>query len=129
MLTVLFEARHQVILVRYAGMFTGDDLSELDLMARAFVERQSPAASIVDLSQICRIYVPTQHVVALACRPPVMLDATRVYVVAPGEPFGLVRLYATHQELAGFKPPQIVRTMAEAQHVLHIDDPHFEPLR
>ncbi len=128
MLAVLFERRHQIILMRYSGAFTADDLNELDGAARAFVQRQTLAASIVDLSQVRRIDMPTQRVVALAYQPPVMLDGARVYVVATAEPFGLVRLYAAHQELAGFRPPKIVRTMAEAQRFLALDDPHFEPL-
>jgi hypothetical protein len=128
MLSVLFEPSHQVILLRYGGIFTADDLSQLDAAARAFVRRQTVSASIVDLSQIYRVYVATQRVVALASLPPVLPDAPRVYVVAAAEPFGLVRLYATHQEMAGFKPPKIVRTLAEAQRFLQLDGAHFKPL-
>jgi hypothetical protein len=128
MLRVLFEARQRVILVRYGGIVTADDLIELEASARRFVQNCEPVPVIVDLSDVSRITVPTGFVVALAQQPPIMAGQSRVYVVLSPETFGLVRLFATYQEIAGFRPPKIVRTLYEAQQFLDLDQPEFAPL-
>lgn len=129
MLRVLFEARRRVILVRYGGVVTDGDLVELEASARRFVQHCEPTPVIVDLTSTTRIAVPTGMVVALAQAPPIMAGQSRVYVVPSPEIFGLVRLFAAHQELAGFAPPTIVRTLDEAQQFLGLDHPAFAPLQ
>lgn len=125
--TVRAEIRRRVLLVRCAGAVTADDLVALESSARCFVRQCGPVPTIVDLSAVSRVAVPTAQVVALAQRPPIMGDQTRVYVVPIAEAFGLTRLYAAYQELAGFKPPKMARTLEEALRLLGLDDRGLRP--
>jgi hypothetical protein len=125
--TVRAEVRRRILLVRCGGVVTADDLTALEALARRFVHQHGPLPTIVDLSAVRGLAVPTGVVAALAQRPPIMGDQVRAYVVPNPEAFGLARLYATYQALAGFKPPRLARTLDEALAVLDVDDAGSRP--
>ncbi|MGE0421597.1 MAG: hypothetical protein AB7O88_05000 [Reyranellaceae bacterium] len=127
MFTVQAEVCHHILLIRCAGVVTADELAGLVSLAREFVRQSGPRPTILDLSAICRLAAPTGLVVALAQRPPIMGDEARVYVAPAAEVFGLTRLYAAYQELAGFRPPTVARSLDEALRLLSPDDPDLRP--
>jgi hypothetical protein len=127
MFTLFFDHAQRVLLIRYSGSLTGADLRELDVAARAFIRSQGRVPSIVDLSAVTAVDVPTEAIRIMGSVYPAMGEEIRVYVAPDDIAFGLVRLYAAYQELAGHPKPMVVRSFAEAVALLGCDDPQFLP--
>lgn len=125
MLSFLIERRHFVLVSRFAGSLTNDDLVRQDGLVRAFSARQGPARSIVDFTDVTAIEVDTALITTIAQRT---VRRPRLFVVPQPAMFGLARLYSAHSGLAGQKEPTLMRSRTEAYAALGLDDPQFEPL-
>jgi len=124
-LSFLLERRHFVLLSRFEGILTSDDLMRQDRLVCAFSAREGPARSIVDFTDVVTVEIDTGTITALAQR---RVRRPRLFVVPQPEMFGLARLYSAHTGLAGQVEPSLVRTRAEAYAALGLDDPAFEPI-
>lgn len=128
MYTLMFAQSQRVLLISYCGPLTGTDIRDLDISARAFIEIHGQVPSIVDLSGVTAISISTEVVKTMGTIAPAMGKEMRAYVAPSDEAFGMVRLYAAHQELAGHPAPRVVRSFAEAIELIGRGDLHFLPL-
>lgn len=127
MLAFFLEPRRRILVARFGESPGTADLAALQAQAQRFVRAEGRVPLIIDFTATTRMDIPTDAVVRLARARPVMGDATRIYVAPVAELYGLCRLFITHQILAGFTPPQLVRTLDEAYDRLGLVDPQFEP--
>jgi len=127
MLAFFFEPRRRVLIARFGEALGAEDLGALQALAQRFVQAEGRVPLIIDFSATTRIDVPTEALVRLARARPVMGEATRICVAPVAELYGLGRLFITHQAIAGFTTPLLVRTLDEAYDRLDLVDPRFEP--
>lgn len=126
-LTFLFEPHHRVLLSRFEGQLSEQDLRRQGERVRAFEARAGLMRLILDFTGIETIQVEAPFIAALGSGIP--NGAERVLVAPQPEMFGLVRLYSTHVDIAGRTPPRLVRTRAEAYAAFGLgDDAAFEPI-
>jgi hypothetical protein len=127
MLELLFDRRHRVLMARFSGTLTVADLAQSDVGGRAVLAREGAMRSILDFSAVGAIDVPSAEFAARGRRPAIVGSQRRIYVVPRPELFGLARMYATHQQLAGGTEPLLVVSLAAALDALGIADAAFEP--
>jgi hypothetical protein len=128
MLALSFEAHHRVLLVRFFGSMTLQDLSTLDRTAHAFVAREGVVRVIADFTDVSKTEFATSTITNRGLRKPIMGDQPRIYVASTPELFGLARLFASYQENVAGRGPKIVATMAEAYRAFDLTDPDFQPV-
>lgn len=128
MLVLLFDRQHRVLLARFSGALTVNDLAQSDVGAKAVLAREGPVRSILDFTEVDAIDVPSAEIAFRGSRPALMGDQTRVYVVPRPELFGLARMYSTYHGHSGGTEPLLVATFADALRALAIEDPDFEPV-
>jgi hypothetical protein len=124
-LSFLLERRHFVLLSRFEGSLTDDQLVRQDRLVRAFSAREGRPRSILDFTDVVKVEVDTRLIAALARRT---VRRPRIFIVPQPEIFGLARLYSTHSGLAGQQEPSLVRTRAEAYAALGLEDADFQPV-
>ena len=128
MIEFFFERVHRVLLVRYAAELTQADFQELDSLLADFVACEGTADTVIDFSNIRgRVEVADLVKRARETKPSVMAACRRVLVAPRDAVFGMMRAYSTHLELKGEACPHVVRSIAEAYHLLELEKPHFEP--
>src|SRR5688500_7157621 len=111
MLSVFCETRQRLLLAEFSGLLTLADLQRLAVIARHFVEDKGTVPTITNLSAVTAIDVPSNAIAVMGRAAPIMGEQWRVYVAPTSEAFGMGRLYATYQSMAGFKPPKLVRSL------------------
>lgn len=125
MLSFLFEQRHRVLLSRFDGRVTDEELTRQVRLAQAFAAREGPLRTILDFTDVTDIQVDTRTIAALAAHT---TSHPRVFIVPRPEMFGLARLYTTHNSMAGSTAPALVKSRAEAYAALALQDPDFQPI-
>jgi hypothetical protein len=128
MFRLLFDANHRVLLTRFFGTLSREDLSAAAESARALMKREGPVRGLIDFSDVQTIDVSIEHFVSRARKPAVLADGERVYVMPRPDLYGLGRMYGTYQGLAGNREPSVVRTLAEAYVSLGLTEPDFRPV-
>jgi hypothetical protein len=128
MLKLLVDHSHSILLIQYSGVLTDADIRELNVAAKSFIRRHGQVPSIVDLSGVTRIEVPANVIRAMGTISPTMGSQKRIYVAPSDEAFGLVRLYATHQDMAGHPYPTVVRSFIEATALIGRGELQFVPV-
>ena len=126
--TFALERRHRVVLVKFSGSLTEQDLLEHDRVARVIHERYGFTQGIVDFTAVSEVQVPTAEFVRRARRIPVMGEVRRVFVVPQPAMFGLARVFTSHHQIDGSNEPILARTLAGACAALKLDQPQFEPV-
>ena len=125
MLSFLFEQRHRVLLSRFGGSVTDDELRRQVRLAKAFATREGPLRTILDFTDVTDIQVDTRTITALATRT---ASHTRIFIVPRPEMFGMARLYTAHNTMAGSTAPSLVKSRAEAYATLALQEPDFQPI-
>ncbi len=129
MLSLAFERTHKVLLVKFSGNMTNEDLHILDSRVVAFLKNDGPTSGfIIDCSEVEDFNVPTAEFVRRGQRTSMVDDIDRVYVMPSADLYGMGRLFGTYQRMAGKREPLIVKTLIEAFTALNLADPRFEPL-
>jgi hypothetical protein len=126
--TVLFEPRERVMLTRYSGMLTSEDLSRIDSLIAGFVAREGYVRPIFDLTDVEIFAIPRSKLLERARKLRMNPGQDRVFVVPQPQIHELYREYAQVQLDLGNGGMAIVQTLAEALDRLGLHAPDFEPL-
>ena len=127
MLTTLYDYRYRVLLGRFSGMLTPDDLAALRQAVIDCVTKEGPSRGLGDFSDVRTVAVPTNVFVTLGNQTSGMSHQQRVLVMPEPELFGLGRLYSTYQRLSGNLEPLVVSSLQEAYDALQMTEPNFQP--
>ncbi|MDB5488414.1 MAG: hypothetical protein JWQ58_2129 [Reyranella sp.] len=128
MIEVAFERRHRILLSRFIGVFSFDDIEALDRVVKKVVHENGPVAGLLDLSNVDTIAVPPWRLIQRGRAPQIALGQQRVMVAPDGPLHDMARAYADQQRDYGNLEPIVVRSLEEAYDVLGIADPVFEPV-
>lgn len=128
MLTLLFDHKNRVLLARFSGIYTSDDIAAFDRGVGRFVAEEGAVRGLYDFSRVEAVAVPKTKFFELGRRPQLALDQDRVIVAPQLEIYELARLYAALQRDFGNVEPRIVRTLAEAYELLGLRNPEFAPV-
>jgi hypothetical protein len=129
MFTLLFAAREKVMLTRYSGVFSSDDISALDEFVAGFVAREGHyVRSIFDFTAVKAIAVPRPKLLERGRRARMNPDQDRVVVAPQEEIYEIYCDYAQGQLDIGNGKLMVVRTLPEALRLLGLSNPDFQPL-
>jgi len=128
MFTLAFERTHRVLLARFAGVFTSEDIVQLDRAVIAFVAQEGPVRGLMDFSSIEAFAVPHTLVAARGRLREIVPGQQRVIVVPNMEIYELARLYASQQRDVGNLEPLVVHSLGDAYRLLGLERPDFQPL-
>jgi len=126
MLSLAFDRRHRVLRVTVSGIFSSEDMEEMDNTMVEFVARHGQVRGIFDYTEVAAFAVPDSRLAERAQQPSVIQQ--RVVVasrVAAGE---RARTYARYRREAGQKEATIVASLDEAYALLGLRNPRFEPV-
>ena len=126
MLSLFFEPRHRVLMVRLTGLFSSEDIDIHDRVVLSFVARAGAVRAIYDMSGVETVAVPASKAIQRGQAPAII--ETRVVVMPPAESADFVRIMREQQRLAGHREAIPVATLEEAYLALDMTDPHFEPV-
>jgi len=126
--TVLLEPRDKVMLIRYSGVLSAEDLSTLDAFVAGYVAREGYVRSIFDFTDVETFAIPRSRLVERGRKPRMNPGQDRVFVAPQQEISELYRDYAQLQRDFGNGDMMVVQTMAEALHLLGLHDPDFQHL-
>ena len=84
--------------------------------------------TVVDFTDVSSVDVDSETLIDRGKARPLLSGQPRALVTTDMLLFGLLRLYSTHQDIIGEKPPKIVRSLTEAFQALSLTDPEFEPV-
>jgi hypothetical protein len=129
MFTLAFEYSHRVLLARFTGLLTSDDLGQFEQAARSIIAREGPMRGILDFSDVATIAVPRSLFVQLGRRPQLSPGQDRVFVATTPEVDQMASAYAAQQRDFGNVEPRVVRSLAEAYSLLGLDRPDFQAIR
>ncbi len=128
MIEVAFERRHRILLGRFIGVFSSDDIEALDRVVKKFVQENGPVVGLMDWSDVDTIAVPPWRLIQRGRAPQIALGQQRVMVAPDGPLHDMVRAYADQQRNYGNLEPIVVRSLEEAYDALGVVDPVFEPV-
>jgi hypothetical protein len=126
MFTLSYERRHNVLLASFAGVYSSEDIADLDAALLEFAARRGPSHIIRDLSHVDGVAVPASKIVQRGQEPPISPGYGRVTVAPRPDLHETARLYGVEQRLAGNDAPKLVSTLDEALEALNVVDPQFE---
>jgi hypothetical protein len=129
MFTLAFERTHRVLLVRFTGIFSSEDIVPLERAVKAFVDQEGPVRHLLDFSGIEAIAVPQTLVAERARLPEIVPGQERVIVAADLEMYDLARGYATQQRDFGNLEPRVVLSLWDAYRLLGLDEADFQAIR
>ena len=128
MLSLAFEPIHRVLLSRFSGAFTYDDITRSDKATLQTLGREGAARGILDFSAVDRVEVSAPQLRHRARQPPIAAGQKRIFVVTTPALAAIAWSYAAlHQEFTGTEL-QVVETLDEAYDLLRLSDPRFEPM-
>jgi len=128
MFMLSYERNHNVLLARFAGVYSSEDIADLDTALLEFAARHGPAHIIRDLSAVDGVAVPASKIVQRGQEPPINPGYRRVTVAPRPDLYETARIYGVEQRLAGNDAPKLVSTLDEAFQELNVVDPQFEPV-
>ena len=126
MLSLAFDRRHRVLRVTVSGIFSSEDMDEMDHATVAFVAQHGQVRGIFDYTQVAAFAVPDSRLAERAQQPSAIQQ--RIVVssrVSGGE---RARTYAGYRREAGQREATIVGSLDEAYALLGLRNPRFEPV-
>jgi hypothetical protein len=128
MFTLAFEHTHRVLLVRYVGIFTPEDIVQLDRAVIEFVAQQGPVRGLLDFSNVEAFAVSHTLLVERGRLVAIMPSEERVIVAPNAEIYDLARGYASRQRDFGNLEPRVVMSLWDAYRLLGLNAPDFQPV-
>jgi hypothetical protein len=129
MFTLFFEAREKVMLTRYTGVLSSDDIAALDEFVRGFVAREGfYVRSIFDLTGVEVFAIPRPQLFKRGRKLRINPGQDRVFVAPQHEIYELYRDYAQLQLEVGNGKAMVVKCLDEALRLLQLHDPDFQPV-
>lgn len=129
MFTLAFERTHRVLLARFSGVFSSEDIVRLDRAVIDFVTREGPIRGLLDFSQVEAVAVPQTFFVARGRSPQIAPGQERVIVAPHPEAYELARAYASQQRDFGNLEPRVVTSLWDAYRLLGLERPEFRTLQ
>jgi hypothetical protein len=126
MIALSYEPRYKVLLARITGMYSSQDIADIDAAVIGITGRYGPAHLILDFQSADGMAVPTSKILQRGRQPPLNPGCRRISVVSRPDLYEAARLYGAQQTLAGTDPPKLVATLREAFGELNLIDPQFE---
>jgi hypothetical protein len=127
MLSLAFDRKNRVLRVSVSGVFSSEDMAEVDRAVIEFVAREGQIRGIFDCTEVEAFAVPDSRFAQRAQRPPIMHDQ-RVIVASRIAGDEAPRAYGRYQREAGQKDAAVVGTLDEAYALLGLENPRFEPV-
>lgn len=138
MMSIAFERRRRVLRLKFAGLFTSEDLDAIDPALLRFLgggwddgglERpaKAPVRLLYDMVEVTALAVPSTRFAERARLP--AIGALSRFVIAPpeaGPEFG--QSYREEGVRSGTPQPVIVRTRMEAYRLLDLGEPSFDEI-
>ena len=129
MFTVLFDARHKVMLTRYSGVFSSDDITSLDdYVAEFFVREGIYVRNIFDFSAVEAFGIPRTKLLERGRKLRTNPGQDRVVVAPQQNIYELFLDYAQAQLDMGNGTMMVVRDFDDALRLLALHSPHFKIL-
>ena len=97
MFTLAFEHTHRVLLTRFTGWLSSEDIVQLDRAVVAFVVRAGPVRGLLDFSGIEGITAPPPFFAVRGQSPQIAPRKRRVIVAPHRELYDLARAFAAQQ--------------------------------
>ncbi|CAN5674529.1 hypothetical protein BH11PSE3_BH11PSE3_48650 [soil metagenome] len=127
-LELFFDHEHKVLLVEFSGVFDKSVTLRLNAAAKAVVEHHGHVAVILDFSGVTDFAIQLRDWPELGNSRRAIRGTPRVLVAPQKEIFANLHLHGTHYAAAG-DGTTAVGSRAQAQHLLGLTDPKFEPLQ
>jgi hypothetical protein len=129
MFTILFEAREKVMLTRYSGVFSSDDISSHDEFVAGFIAREGIyLRTIFDFTAVEAVAIPRPRLLERGKKTRTNPGQDRIVVAPQHDIYELFRDYAQAQLDIGNGKMMVVRRFDEALRLLGLRDPNFQPL-
>ncbi len=128
MFDLTFDRNHNVLLARFAGVFSSEDVESLDRTLTAFISRHGFARGIFDFSLVEANAAPQTFLAWHGRLPQILLGQERVIVAPRQWSYELACAYAAQQRDFGNMEPQVVRSLGDACHLLRVERPDFQPV-
>ncbi len=122
------ERSQRVLLLRFIGVFTSEDLEQQDKAVHNIVDQEGAMPAIIDWSEVDLFAIPQTRMAERGRLIQIALGQLRVMVVSRPDMCEVVRVYTSQQRDFGNVEPTIVRSRFEAYRALGLKSPHFEPL-
>jgi len=126
MLTLAFDRRHRVLRITITGIFSSEEMDELDNTVVEFVARQGRVRGIFDYTDVEAFAVPDSRLAQRAQQPTAIEH--RIVVASRVMAGERARTYARYRREAGQREATIVGTLDEAYALLGLRNPRFEPV-
>jgi hypothetical protein len=117
-----------VLLSRFHGTFTADDIDRVDKAVMTMIGRAGPVRGILDFSDVDAMDIPAERLAERARQPQIAAGQERVFVASKPLVLSMAEAYAARQHAFGAMAPHIVGTLAEAYTLLGLVTPRFEPM-
>jgi hypothetical protein len=131
MFTLAYERRCNVLLATFSGVFSSQDISELDLAVIRFTASHGRAHLILDYRSVESVGVPMSKWLQRSRQPAISPEFKRFLVVGDAdgaELFQMARAFTTQQRMAGSPEPQVTPSLDDALLLLGATDAIFEPV-
>ncbi len=116
-----------MLLARFTGVFSSEDVAALDQAVIEFTARHGPVHGLLDFTGLEATSMPMSKLLRRAQQPPISPGYKRVFVVTETQGQEMAREFASEQATAGSEAPRIVSTVAEAYRLLGLSEqPHFD---
>ncbi len=140
MFTLFVDRAHLVLLAKIEGVFSSQDMADLDQAVIQFLSRglapsgappseaqRERVRAVYDFSAVAAIAVPATRLDERGQRPPIVRQQ-RVIVAPPSASEGFAAAFRANQRHAANSEPAVVRDLREAYRLLDLEDPRFEPV-
>src|SRR5262245_61350751 len=124
MFTLLLERAHRVLLSRFSGTFTLDDIAQCDRAVMLILGREGPVRGIIDLSDVDIIDLTDDQLAGRAQQPAMAAGQARIFVAKKPAALAFAQSYVVMQRDFGSIGPQTVATLAEAFALLRMMEPN-----
>jgi hypothetical protein len=128
MFVLSFDEQNRVVLARFSGIVSTEDLERIDVALAALVAREGFVRGIFDFSTIEVNAVPQTFLVRYGRLPQILLGQERVIVAPQQEVYDLACAYAVQQRDFGNMEPKVVRELDDACRLFGIDEADFGPV-
>jgi hypothetical protein len=128
MFILSFHKKHRVVLARFSGVVSSEDLKQLDNALAALVAREGFVPGIFDFSTIEASAVPKSFLVTYARLPQILLAQERIIVAPQPEVYDLACAFAVQQRDSGNMEPKVVRDLEDAYRLFGVNEAGFQTL-
>jgi len=124
-----FAPTHRILVGRFTGLVTDEELTNFYRMATLMVEALDPLAGITDFSGVEALEVTPETIRTLASFPPIIpqRNRPRVVVASTESTFEMAQNFKLE---GGMTRPNlhVVRTIQEAWAIIGVDEPEIRPI-